>query len=119
MRFPSSACVVDVVRCSFTYDNCKIFLNEVNKFINTVNENEKRLNDFRNGNTSKTTTTKEKEKELFCVTKILRIKNTFGGLVDKDSQQDGNIKMAKFEYADIKINVLIEADGKAIIGEVC
>ena len=88
-------------RCSFTYDNCKLFLSEINKFIDKVKTNEENIKQSK------------KDAELYCITKILRIKNTFRDLVDSN----GNIQ--KFDYADIKINVLVEYGGKSIIGEVC
>ena len=120
MAFPSSACVVDVIRCSFTYDNCKIYLREINKFINNVNENENHLMN------AKKTGKEDNKQQLHCITKILRIKNTFRELISKDSTNNTNdrndkkeIQMSKFEYADIKINVLISnEDGSIqIIGE--
>ena len=59
-------------------------------------------------------------KDLGCLTRIVRIKNTFKNfakLNDGNNNNDDD-NMSQYTYADIKVNVLIEYRGTKMIGEI-
>lgn len=72
-RFPQSACVLDYLRCSVTYDSTKALLVGVKNFINVVNNGESTL-----------------------LRSIARIKNGFAKIADWKSATD-------CQYCDIKV----------------
>ena len=98
LTWPRSACVVDLLRGSITFDNVTDMYNTLNQFIQII-ENNKSKN--KNGGQS-----------LTCVIDILRIKNGF-------SNVQNWIKIKDCQYVDIKLNVLIydSESNVSIIGE--
>ena len=89
--YPTSACILDLLRCSITFNNTQSFINGLKKFENLIN----------NG-------------EIECIQNILRIKNGFSNILNWKSFNDS-------EYCDIKLNVLYVNQYKTVkqIVEVC
>ena len=63
------------------------------------------------------------DRPLGCLTKIVRIKNSFKNLpklsdIDINQTNNNSINMSQFTYADVKVNVLIECRGTKMIGEI-
>ena len=73
---PTCASILDLMRCSITFNNIKSFINGLEKFVSMIN----------NG-------------EIECLTKIIRIKNGFQNILNWKSYLDA-------EYIDVKLNVL-------------
>ena len=92
--FPTSAHVLDFIRCSLVYDDCDGLINGIDAFCKIIAKGEKNN----------------------CVKKILRIKNMF---IDRASQKKYQNNDEWWQrYNDIKCNVLIEYQGSSMIGEV-
>ena len=91
-RFPATARIVDLLRCSITFDNCSEMKDAINKFVDR----------YKNGSENNTT----------CIRKILRIKNGFKATKRWKKTDD-------YGYCDVKMNVVI-SDGlrRTIIGEI-
>ena len=83
LLYPCGSLLLDIIRCSVTYNNIEGLLNGLNKFILDVN----------NG-------------KIKCISRILRIKNGFSGIINDWK----NIKDAN--YCDIKLNCIYENDTK-------
>ena len=91
--FPTSSHIIDLVRCTLVYNDCKCLMDGMNSIKNMI---EKQA-DGKNG----------------CIKKILRIKNMFL----QNKQLFGGNEWLK-QYNDIKWNVLIEKNGSSMIGEI-
>ena len=74
--YPSVSNIVDFLRCSITYPNVKEMINGLKDFINKINN-----------------------KEIECLSKIMRIKNGFENVLKWTDS-------SKADYCDIKLNVI-------------
>ena len=86
--FPTSANVIDLIRGTVVYPDCKTLMHGLNGIINKIKNN--------NGG---------------CIKQVLRIKNMF-----IENKKDYPQEWMK-KYGDIKLNVLIEYNGASMIGE--
>ena len=78
--YPNTACILDFLRCSITYNNTQSLLNGLNKFVNSISNN-----------------------EISCLLEIKRIKNGFKNIKEKwKSYKDA-------EYCDIKLNIVYQS----------
>ena len=82
--YPTSACIVDLLRCSITFENSESLLNGLNKIINEIN----------NG-------------KIEGIKKILRIKNGFKDILNWKNFNDA-------QYVDVKLNVLYENEDETL-----
>lgn len=89
-KWPRTAKLIDIIRCSITFNSCKEMYDALMVFKHRVDHNQ--------GD---------------CIKKILRIKNGFSTIKNWKNTND-------FEYRDIKLNVLISNNdnSKQIIGEI-
>ena len=74
--YPTSASILDFMRCSITFKDITLLFNGLNNFVNAIKNN-----------------------QFECLKKILRIKNGFTNTLNWKSYLDS-------EYCDIKLNVL-------------
>ena len=81
--YPTSACILDLMRCSVTFDNVQLLLNGLEMFINAVNDG-----------------------KVECLTKILRIKNGFKNILEWKDVNDA-------EYCHVKLSALYRNDSKS------
>ena len=58
-----------------------------------------------------------KDEKCGSIKKILRVKNMFS-MYAGSHDKFANLALNKFSYCDVKMNVLVNHNGKAIIGEV-
>ena len=87
--YPTTAKIIDFIRCCLVYKNPKDLLNGIEIFKEAVNK----------GDT--------------CLKKILRLKNMF-----LDNKRENGGEWDLFRYADIKMGVLMVHDGQSMIVEV-
>ena len=88
--FPKTSSLLDLVRCSVSFENPIDMINGLNQFIQFIRHSEDKK----------------------CITKILRIKNMFKSF-------NSNInRLSTYTYCDIKLNVLIETHKYKMIGEI-
>ena len=80
--YPTSSCILDLLRCSITFNNIISLLNGIKRFKNLINNN-----------------------EVEGLIKILRIKNGFNNILKWNLPSDS-------EYCDIKFNVLYENENQ-------
>ena len=91
-KWPYTQNIIDIIRCSVCFDNIKDLIDGVEKFHNvTFNRNN------------------------CCISKILRVKNGFLNFEDESWNIDN---LSQFNYADVKLNVLIEYNDIHVIGEI-
>ena len=91
--YPTCAELMDVVRCSVTFNTCKELIDGLNKFVDRV-----------------------KQGKAGCIKQIVRCKNGF-----KKYENLNVINAEKCGYVDVKLNVIIESktgQKTAIIGEI-
>ena len=103
--WPRTAHVVDVVRCSLTFDNAKDMMESIDKF-------EKLIKQDKGG----------------CIRSIIRRKNSFviyddlilkkAKTIEDRTRLVQSLPLNKFKYCDLKLNVVIDHKGRAIIGEI-
>ena len=96
-KYPRTASIVDLVRCSITFDNATEMLRFFRKFRQRIDD-----------------------KQTRCIKKILRIKNGFESILKDSGNDDKELKAVGCDYRDIKMNVLISNDdgSEQIVGEV-
>ena len=75
-KYPSVSCILDFLRCSLTYNNLKDLLDNLNGFIDKINN-----------------------KEIPELISIVRIKNGFKNILSWKNFNDA-------EYCDVKFNVI-------------
>ena len=90
--FPNTGSLLDLIRCSVVFENVKDLIQACVKFGHIV----------------------DREKKGGIIARVLRIKNGFSKIND----QSWNVELNKFEYADIKFNVLIKTDEVSFVGEI-
>ena len=105
-EWPFSSNLLDLVRCSVVFNNVNDLINAIEIFDKMVNENQ---ND-KNKRQSATL-------QLYCVQKILRIKNSFKTNFG-NCNNINDIELKYFDYTDVKFNVLIEYKDIQLIGEI-
>ena len=94
-EWPRTSNIIDVVRCSVSFNDINAFLNGFNRFYNEF--------DYRRIANQKG-----------CIKAIVRIKNDFSELSDNI----GSESLENINYCDIKLNVLLEYNNTRIIGEI-
>ena len=88
--WPHTINIKDLLRCSVTFDTIDGLIKGYKQFTNMMYDR------YLYGNNAK---------NISCIKRILRIKNGFSTIVD----ESWNVKdLSKFDYVDIKFNVLIE-----------
>eukprot|EP01083_Nonionella_stella_P064697 168888_1 len=87
--FPSTAKILDFIRCSLTYSSPKQLIDGMNKLKTAAASQE------------------------YAVNKILRIKNMF-----LEHKRENNNEWNLYQYADVKMNVLLQHNNKSMIVEV-
>lgn len=104
-EWPYSSNIIDFVRCSVTFDNVKDYINGFNylyKKFNSIN-NKGLGGDLNHSSNNNTKNNKS------CIQGIVRIKNDFNSISSQNISGDvSTLKLDKFQYMDIKCNVLIE-----------
>lgn len=120
-KFPQTACVLDVIRCSLCFDDCHALLVGLKRFEKMIKERRKlQLKNESSGNRNK----KGGGGSINdgCIKSIVRVKNMFSKLNKKlleTEKKDDNINLLnKFQYCDIKYNVIVLHNGMALVGEV-
>ena len=92
--------IIDFIRCSCVFDNIKDLVTGITKLKAKIGWN--------------TGSTAYSKSDKHCIKRIVRIKNGFVGINDNAQLSDS----IEFDYADIKLNVLIEWNGTRMIGEI-
>ena len=87
--FPSSACILDFLRCSVTYKNVSHLLQNINQFVKKINNN-----------------------EINCISKILCVKNGFKDILTWN--RSSNNYLNDCQYIDVKFYLLF--NGKSNTG---
>ena len=118
--WPRSANVLDFVRGSVVFANSSDLLKGINKFIDIITNNNDEKNDNNgNNNNSNNNNMNEKSRKLrknHCIKRIVRIKNGFDQFQNVSTLDDNQLN--KFNYCDVKFNILIEWNSVRIIGEI-
>ena len=94
-EWPLTSNIIDVVRCSVSFNDIKHFLDAFNRFRAQFDH-------------------KSIANNKGCIKAIVRIKNDFIDISDDISAES----LQNINYSDIKVNVLIEYNNKRIIGEI-
>lgn len=98
--FPSAAHVLDILRCSVSFDNIKDMVAAMKQFENALKKQDSNVSDTEN-------------RSCGCIVDVVRIKNGFNDILSWQSVRDG-------QYCDVKFNVIIynSDTNESQIGEV-
>ena len=106
-QYPHCGNILDIVRGSVVFDTTKDLLIGFEMFRKIIDSNKKKLG--RNDNGAQ----QQNESKSGCIKHIIRIKNGFNKIED----ESWNTNINKFQYCDIKVNMLIEYNNVKLIGE--
>ena len=110
--------MIDFLRCSVVFDDIKNLTDGINKFMNIVGTSNV-IQGLKGLNVKMQQVAKLKNLKGIsggCLKRVVRIKNGFGSIPD----ESWNVDLLKFDYADIKLNVVIENEKENVrlIGEI-